>query len=190
MSFTTALQRLSSQFCVLSPTQIDVLERHYQLLVKWNRRLNLTTVIQPEEAARKHYAESLYLAVHLPKALCRIADIGSGAGFPGIPVAVFRPDISITLVESDIRKSAFLNECRDLVPNIKVANVRAESLGKGLFDALVARAVNPTHLELLLLSIAPRAFALAACLGSTWNVEAHVPWDDKSCVVSRETDKL
>jgi 16S rRNA (guanine527-N7)-methyltransferase len=188
MIFEDALRHWCSTFCHLSGDQIAVLSRHYELLVRWNRRLNLTAVIDPEEAARKHYAESIFLAIHLPPDAVRIADIGSGAGFPGFPVAVVCKNTTVTLVEADTRKAAFLNECRDMAPNINVVNRRADQLSTGCFDTLVSRAVNLAEIEALVL--APRAFALASCIGSTWNIEARLPWDDKSCVISRETDKL
>jgi 16S rRNA (guanine527-N7)-methyltransferase len=189
MTFEDALRVCASSFCTLSDHQVDVLSRHYHLLARWNRRLNLTSVIDPEKAAWKHYGESLYLAAQLPAGILRVADIGSGGGFPGFPLAVFRPECSVTLVESDVRKAAFLHECRELTPNLMIVNSRADSV-QNLFDVLVSRAVHLTELDRLLPRLAPVAFSLTSCGSSTWNVVSHLPWDAKSCVVSRGTAKL
>ena len=94
----------------LSPAQVSALDAHYQLLLRWNRTLNLTRVESLEEAVERHYCESVFLASHLPAGPLRVADIGSGAGFPGFPVAVARPDCQVTLIESHQRKAVFLRE--------------------------------------------------------------------------------
>lgn len=189
MTFEDALRVCASSFCTLSDHQVDVLSRHYQLLVRWNRRLNLTSVIEPREAAWKHYGESLYLAAELPAGIGRVADIGSGAGFPGFPLAVFRPECSVTLIESDTRKAAFLHECRELASNLMITNSRADSV-EDRFNVLVSRAVRLKELDRLIPRLAPLAYCLTSCGSSTWNIVSHLPWDSKSCVVSRETAKL
>lgn len=197
MIFEYALRECVSGFCTLTDQQVEVLGRHYELLARWNRKVNLTSVVEPREAAWKHYGESLYLAAQLPIYVRRVADIGSGAGFPGFPVAVLRPECTVTLVESDTRKAAFLHECRDLAPNVAVINARAEGLPVTApdtpvptFDLLLSRAVSLKDVDGLIPTLAPVAFALTACEGSTWNVVSHLPWDGKSCVVSRGTGKL
>jgi 16S rRNA (guanine(527)-N(7))-methyltransferase RsmG len=194
MTFEDALRHWTASFCQVTDDQVAVLRRHYDLLVRWNRRLNLTSVVDPAEAAKKHYAESLFLAIHLPPDARNIADIGSGAGFPGFPVAAFRPDARLTLVESDIRKSVFLQECRDVLPNLRIVNSRAESLPAASFDLLISRAVNLDEVAALVPSLAPAAYSLASCEASrggfTWNEVAPLPWATDSCVVSRGTAKL
>lgn len=186
MSFEGALRVCASSFCKLTAEQVDLLRQHFELLVRWNRKLNLTAVIEPEEAARKHYGESLYLATHLPVGVQQVADVGSGAGFPGFPIAVLRPGCTVTLIESDTRKAAFLHECRELVSNLVVVHARAEAV-KSRFDALVSRAVRLDEIESLMPRLAPLAFSFAPCTGSTWNLISRLPWDPKSCLVSRET---
>ncbi len=94
----------------LSPGQIAALEAHYELLVRWNKTVNLTTITSLEEAVERHYCESLFLGAHLPAGNLRVVDVGSGAGFPGFPVAILRPECSVTLVESHQRKAVFLRE--------------------------------------------------------------------------------
>jgi 16S rRNA (guanine(527)-N(7))-methyltransferase RsmG len=118
--------------------QVAALEGHYRLLVRWNRRLNLTTVIEVEEAVERHYAESLFLAARVEGASA--VDVGSGAGFPGFPLAVAQPGMQVTLVEADQRKAAFLRECSDLAANVRVACRRGSELVERV-DVVVGRAV-------------------------------------------------
>lgn len=148
MSETGCFQKLLrdavSSFSDLPSPVVDSLERHYRLLLKWNRVVNLTKLTALEEAVSRHYAESLFLAACAPTPLLTVADLGSGPGFPGFPLAAFWPEAVVTLVESDVRKAAFLRECKDLLPNLRVECVRSEHLN-GVFDAVVARAVRPAE---------------------------------------------
>jgi 16S rRNA (guanine(527)-N(7))-methyltransferase RsmG len=125
----------------LTPEQELALFRHFELVLGWNRVLNLTRIEDLAAAVDRHYAESLYLASFLPVDRGKIVDIGSGAGFPGFPVAVLRPDCDVVLVESHRRKSAFLTEAGDLVTNVQVCTERIE-LVEGFFDVAVSRAVQ------------------------------------------------
>jgi 16S rRNA (guanine(527)-N(7))-methyltransferase RsmG len=124
----------------LSEDQLTKLRNHYELLIRWNKTLNLTRIERLEEVVRLHYCESLFLGSVLPGNLQKIADVGSGAGFPGIPIAVLRPECSITLIESHQRKSVFLTEACNAIPNARVIQERAESVS-GQFNWLVSRAV-------------------------------------------------
>jgi 16S rRNA (guanine(527)-N(7))-methyltransferase RsmG len=135
----------------LSVSQLDQLQNHYAALTRWNERLNLTRIYELGESVRFHYCESLFLAQSLPPGAQRIVDIGSGAGFPGIPVAIFRPDCSVTLVESHQRKAVFLREAARERPNVKVISKRAEEV-QDRFDWLVSRAVAPADVIRLRLS--------------------------------------
>src|SRR5215472_3129954 len=92
-------------YAPLTDAQLDQLERHYQALHRWNIKLNLTRINDLSEIVRFHYCESLYLGLKLPPGPLRIADVGSGAGFPGIPLAIIRPELHLTLIESHQRKS-------------------------------------------------------------------------------------
>jgi 16S rRNA (guanine(527)-N(7))-methyltransferase RsmG len=150
---------LLADFPSLSALQLDQLEQHYNLLLKWNSRMNLTRVVAPDEAARIHYAESLLLACVLPPGPLRVADIGSGAGFPGMAIAVFRPDCTVDLVESDQRKAVFLREATRDLENVRVIASRAEELSHK-YDWLVSRAIAPS--VVLDLCLAPSAAILMA----------------------------
>src|SRR5215471_17097619 len=101
-------------YATLTDPQLDRLERHYNALIRWNQTLNLTRIKDINDVVRYHYCESLYLGLKFPRGPLRVADIGSGAGFPGIPIAIFRPDIDVTLIESHQRKAVFLRESSDL----------------------------------------------------------------------------
>lgn len=117
------------------------LRAHYELLCRWNPRLNLVSKRSLADAGTRHYGESLLLANHLPAGALQVVDVGSGAGFPGFVVAAVRPDCQVTLIESDLRKSAFLREASRGLANLRVLSVRAESV-RDRFDWLTMRAVR------------------------------------------------
>jgi 16S rRNA (guanine527-N7)-methyltransferase len=121
------------------------LEAHYRLLEKWNRTLNLTRITEVD----RNYGESLFLGRHLPAGKLRICDIGSGAGFPGFPVAILRPDCGVTLIESHQRKAVFLKEVSRGHANIQVIAKRAEDVDGG-FDWAISRAVSDVDLSVVL----------------------------------------
>lgn len=141
----------------LKPGQLIQLERHYELMVNWNRTLNLSRVPSVTEAAALHYCESLFLGDVLPRGELAIVDVGSGAGFPGIPLAVSRPDCNICLVEAHHRKAVFLREATRGLRNVSVLAERAEAVCRR-FDWLVGRAVRLE--DLLSLDLAANAAIL------------------------------
>ena len=122
-------QRLGSHV-KLSANQVGQLEKHFNLLNKWNKTLNLTSIRDAGEIIERHYCESLFLGIHLPTGPLRIADVGSGAGFPGFPLAVLRPDCLVALVESHQRKSVFLREATRELRNIQVIAKRIEDVAE------------------------------------------------------------
>lgn len=132
------------RYAPLSSGQVAQLGAHYELLMRWNPKLNLTRIGSPEQAELLHYCESLYVGQALPAGPLTIADIGTGAGFPGIPVAILRPECQVTLVESHQRKSVFLREATRELPNVKVFSGRAQDL-PGSFDWVISRAVTPAE---------------------------------------------
>jgi 16S rRNA (guanine527-N7)-methyltransferase len=160
----------------LTSDQLDRLEQHYRLLCKWNKRINLTRICGMREAVPFHYCESLFLAQWLPKGKLRVADVGSGAGFPGIPVAVLRPDCTVDLIESHQRKAAFLREASRQLPNVNVVAMRAGECTVQ-YDWMISRAVR---LEALLrLRLAPN-FALLLGAEDAKDLESlKVPWGER-----------
>lgn len=93
-----------------SPKQLEQFRAHFDLLVRWNERTNLTSIRDPVAILRRHFAESAYLTQVLHLGPGTLVDIGSGAGFPGIPVRVLSPETKVVLVEAVQKKAAFLKE--------------------------------------------------------------------------------
>ena len=168
----------------LESGKIALLEAHWELLQRWNRKLNLTTISDLEAAVERHYAESLFLGMHLPAGPLRVVDVGSGPGFPGFPVAVLRPDCVVTLVESHQRKAVFLREASRKVPNIRVVAKRAEEVAEE-FDVAISRAVSYGDLGACLRRLAPRAMLLTGqeeppeSLGFDWEAPVPLPWGER-----------
>lgn len=117
---------------------------YLELLLHWNARINLTSVRGPQEMIERHFVECIFAARHLPSGISTLLDFGSGAGFPGIPIALCRPEIHVTLAESQGKKAAFLAEAlRRLAITGEVHGQRVESMPPGrAFDAVVLRAVD------------------------------------------------
>jgi 16S rRNA (guanine527-N7)-methyltransferase len=132
------------------------LSTYLDLLLKWNARTNLTAIREPEEIVRRHFGESLFAARHIGEC-ATLLDFGSGAGFPGLPIQLFRPDIAVTLAESQNKKATFLREAvRTLSLSTEIWATRVESMPPGRqFDIVTLRAVD--NMEAALAAAAPRA---------------------------------
>ncbi len=191
MDFGHLLMRHLEGHCKLGPTQVSQLKYHYELLQLWNRRLNLTSLRDLEEVVVRHYCESVLLGSQLPADSVTIADVGSGAGFPGYPIAVLRPDCNVALVESNSRKCVFLREVTRGVSNVRVIEGRAEDLTEG-FDWLVARALRwkdilatgrrlAAHLGLLVGE--SDAAQICGVRGIDWQPAIRLPWGDRRVIL-------
>jgi 16S rRNA (guanine527-N7)-methyltransferase len=136
--------RVSLDVAGLDARAVEQFEAYLVLLVKWNARMNLTAVRKPEEMVRRHFFESIFAARQIPKQVKTLLDFGSGAGFPGIPIAICRPKIGVTLAESQGKKAAFLREAvRTLGLKAEVWAGRVEEMESGrVFDAVTLRAVD------------------------------------------------
>jgi 16S rRNA (guanine527-N7)-methyltransferase len=147
--------RIADLLHVYYPSPSDLLlaqlSDYLDLLLKWNARTNLTAIRDPEEMVGRHFGESLFTAAHLPP--CRtLLDIGSGAGFPGLPIQLALPQVQVTLAESQHKKAAFLREA------VRVLGVTAEVWGDRVermpaartFDVVTMRAVDNPELALAL----------------------------------------
>jgi 16S rRNA (guanine527-N7)-methyltransferase len=173
------------------PTANDTFHHHIStyidLLLHWNARINLTAIRNEEEIVTRHFGESLFAARHLfplypvassvspvvkgldvdsasdqrPTSNARVADLGSGAGFPGLPIKLWAPNIALTLVESNYKKVAFLRELTRVLTltDINIQNARAETLPPTTFDVVTLRAVERFS------NILPTAAALLAPTG-------------------------
>ncbi len=143
---------------------------YLELILKWNARTNLTAIREPEEIVRRHFGESLFAGLHVGQC-ATLLDFGSGAGFPGIPVALVRPDVRVTLAESQGKKAAFLREVvRELRLETEVWAGRVEEMEPGRqFDVVAMRAVD--KMEVATLKAAVRARRRVMVLGTTGSVD-------------------
>ena len=142
--FRDALNRAAAVFAVaLTDAQAASLVTHYEMLIRWNRRMNLTRIVEPSDAAELHYGESLW-GGHFIKDARALIDIGSGAGFPAVALAVLRPDVEVTALEANQKKAIFLNEAADAIglKNFRVARARLEEIDLSGYDLLTSRALD------------------------------------------------
>src|ERR1700677_5110593 len=111
------------------PNILPKLSAYLELLLKWNARTNLTAIRDPEEIIRRHFGENLFAGLHLASEADTLLDFGSGAGFPGLPIAILRPEITVTLAESQNKKSTFLREAvRTLGLKVEIWAARVETM--------------------------------------------------------------
>src|SRR5271170_5170909 len=136
----------------IAPATADRISAYITLLLKWSRSISLTTVTDPAEIIKFHFGENVFAASALKFAESRLADVGSGAGFPGIPLALAVPSLDVTLIESNSKKCAFLSEVvRELqLSNVTVFRGRMDdySADPGALAFVAARALGQ-HAELL-----------------------------------------
>lgn len=129
----------------LSPEHAEKLRLYHALLVKWQKAINLVSPATLPDAAHRHFLDSAQLVSHLSPEARTLVDLGSGAGFPGLVLAILRPDLEVHLVESDQKKCAFLEAVsREIGAGVHVHPARIEALA-GTFpvDVLTARALAP-----------------------------------------------
>lgn len=138
----------------LDTKQVEQFRIYCAELIAWNEKINLTTIIDPEEIAVKHFIDSLaLLKVHRLNIGARVIDIGTGAGFPGIPLKIVRPDLTVLLLDSLQKRTKFLHAITEQLglELVTVVHGRAEELGhdvnyRELFDVAVSRAVAPLNI--------------------------------------------
>jgi 16S rRNA (guanine527-N7)-methyltransferase len=136
---------------------------YLELLTRWNARLNLTSIREPAQIIRRHFVECAFAAQHLPKDIETLLDYGSGAGFPGIPFAICRPEIRVTLAEAQGKKASFLREVvRTVGTGTEVYDGRVETMPPGRnFHAVSMRAVEKMELAIpIALRVAERYLVL------------------------------
>ena len=141
----------------LTTSDLERISTYIDILLHWNARINLTAIRDPEEIVTRHFGESLFAArVLFPEregtaessvssaVRTTLADVGSGAGFPGIPIKLWRPTLALTLIESNHKKATFLREiARALtLTDINILAARAESLAPAAFNVVTLRAVE------------------------------------------------
>ena len=135
-----------------SEEQADKFIKYYELLIEWNEKMNLTAITAPDEIVMKHFVDSLTAGLLLPPAgeePLTLVDVGTGAGFPGIPLMIMRPDITVTLLDSLNKRLIFLDEvirALGLEKSAKTLHMRSEDAGRAAahrdaYDVALSRAV-------------------------------------------------
>ena len=142
-----AIRRALGEFQItVDDRQVLLIQQYMAILRHWNEKLNLTAIRDPLEILHRHFCESMFGAVAVPVNFGRLADIGAGPGFPGLPMKILRPELELFLVESNIKKGTFLAEViRELeLVNARVLISRYEELGEELapLDYVCSRAVG------------------------------------------------
>lgn len=157
----------------LTPEQVAKLVAHLDLMDEWGERMNLTAIRDREQQLTKHVLDSLSVVPYLRGG--RIADVGSGAGFPGIPLAIVKPEVRFALIESTGKKCRFLEHVRDVLQlgNVEVVQARAEAWKPAQrYDTVLARAVGP------LADLVRNAGALVAGNGRLLAMKGRFPEDE------------
>ena len=127
-------------------SQCEAIRRYISLLLRWNQRISLTRVTDSDEILRFHFGESLFAVNRVPIRVGRLADVGSGAGFPGLALKIAVPELDVVLIESNAKKAAFLAEvsrelalkCREIIKG----RMEDEEPGDGPYDFITARALG------------------------------------------------
>jgi 16S rRNA (guanine527-N7)-methyltransferase len=186
----------------LPPANLSSISTYIDLLLRWNARTNLTAIRHPEEIVTRHFGESLFAARHVfpsvPAGASRVVDIGSGAGFPGLPIKIWTPCVHLTLIESNQKKATFLREVVRAITltNVNVICGRAEDFSNLLADTVTLRAVErfetilpvaarlvaPAGRLALLIGEAQLARAHALTPGFTWSTPIPVPLSSTRCL--------
>lgn len=126
--------------------QVSYIQQYMRLLLAWNDKVNLTAIRDPLEILHRHFCESMFAATAVPIENGRLADVGTGAGFPGIPLKIMRPELEVLLIESNMKKATFLAEVlRNIeLPSTRVLVSRYEELGEEIvpLDFVCSRAVG------------------------------------------------
>ncbi len=207
-------EHLSALCPFLTGEQLSQFEAYYTMLVEWNGRMNLTALTEPQDVAEKHFADSL-LPMALVPAGARCIDVGTGAGFPGVPLLIARPDIQLVLLDSLRKRLSFLEAVlAELRLPARLVHARAEDGGRmdalrGGFDAAFTRAVAPASVALewtvpflkvggvSLLYKGPRAEEELAGAGNALRELCaaavlhayHAPWGERYVIAARKEGK-
>ena len=142
-----AILRAAGEFqLTLNEQQVQQIQQYTKILLVWNDKVNLTAIRDPLEILYRHFCESMFGASLLPVENCRLADVGTGGGFPGLALKILRPDLDVYLVESNVKKATFLAEVvRELgLTGARVLISRYEELGEEIapLDVVCSRALG------------------------------------------------
>src|SRR6266853_3453750 len=144
---TDVIDRALREFRVQpTPEQLSMIQRYITMLLAWNEKVNLTAIRDPLEILYRHFCESMFAAVAVPLQAGRLADVGSGGGFPGLALKIIRPKLQVFLIESNVKKATFLAEVvRELeLADTRVLVSRYEELGEEItpLDFACSRALG------------------------------------------------
>jgi 16S rRNA (guanine527-N7)-methyltransferase len=181
---------------VLDSSQIAALFRHYELLERWNRQINLTGIRSAGDLVSRHFGESLALAKALGPGTGSVVDIGSGGGFPGVPIAVCWPNRRVTLIESAGKKAVFLKEVARAHSNLAVHEGRLETYGgraewatmRGVALAGLGREVARIASRVALIGSAAKAGELGAELPLREIEQNGIAWDPRTVILLGEIE--
>jgi len=142
-----AIRRALGDFqLAVSNQQVQQIQQYMSVLLAWNEKINLTAIRDPLEILYRHFCESMWAATAVPVENGRLADVGSGGGFPGLPLKIIRPDLQVFLIESNIKKATFLAEViRELgLADARVLVSRYEELTEEVapLDIICSRALG------------------------------------------------
>lgn len=171
---------LASKGYRLKSSQYELLEIYYQQLIEWNEKMNLTAITDKDQVFIKHFYDSWALSLHIPlERVQSLADIGSGAGFPSLPLKIFYPHLKITIVDSLNKRIQFLNHLVNQLglEHVECIHARAEDAGRlpmhrDAYDLVTARAVARLHvLNELCLPFVQKGGYFAASKGADPSIE-------------------
>ena len=146
LSADTIRRALGEFLIAVSDSQVLQIQQYMRILLAWNEKINLTSIRDPLEILNRHFCECMYAAATVPVEDGRLADVGSGAGFPGLPLKIIRPALQVVLIESNVKKATFLAEViRDLgLTDARVLVSRYEELTEEVapLDFVCSRALG------------------------------------------------
>ena len=146
LSADTIRRALGEFQIAVSDSQVLQIQQYTRILLAWNEKINLTSIRDPLEILNRHFCECMYAASTVPVEHGRLADVGSGAGFPGLPLKIIRPELQVFLMESNVKKATFLAEViRDLgLAGARVLVSRYEELAEEVapLDFVCSRALG------------------------------------------------
>ena len=146
LSAETIRSALGEFQVLLSDSQVLQIQQYIDILLAWNEKINLTAIRDPLEILNRHFCECMYAAAAVPVKDGRLADVGSGGGFPGLPLKIIRPELQVVLIESNVKKATFLAEViRGLgLADTRVIVSRYEELGEEIapLDFVCSRALG------------------------------------------------
>jgi 16S rRNA (guanine527-N7)-methyltransferase len=146
LSSSTIRRALGEFQLTANDTQVEQIQQYMRILVHWSEKINLTAIRAPLEILYRHFCESMFAASAVPVEKGRLADVGSGGGFPGLPLKIIQPELQLFLIESNIKKATFLAEViRELgLADARVIVSRYQELGEEVapLDFVCSRALG------------------------------------------------